>query len=71
MNKGDRGILERGRRLSRRPRAPRKEWSRATEETSEPEIGDSEIMANDSSTRAEALVCAALRVWELKHGFGD
>jgi len=41
------------------------------EETSEPEMGDSEITANDSSTRAQALVYAALRVWELKHGFGD
>lgn len=73
MNKGKRGILERGlhRRLNGGPRAPRKEWFRAREETSEPEMGDSEITANDSSTRAEALVYAALRVWELKHGFGD
>jgi len=73
MSKGKRGILERGlqRRFNGRPRAPRKEWSRAMEETSEPEMGDSEITANDSSTRAQALVYAALRVWELKHGFGD
>jgi len=73
MSKGKRGILERGlqRRFNGRPRAPRKEWSRAMEETSEPEMGDSEITTNDSSTRAEALVYAALRVWELKHGFGD
>ena len=73
MNKGKRGILERGlqRRLNGRPRAPRKEWFRATEETSEPEMGDSEITTNNSSTRGESLVYAALRVWELKHGFGD
>ncbi|HEV8618079.1 MAG TPA: hypothetical protein VGQ70_01170 [Candidatus Udaeobacter sp.] len=41
------------------------------EETSEPEMGDSEITANDSRTRTEGLVYAALRVWELKRGFGD
>jgi hypothetical protein len=69
MNKGNRGILERGRRLSRRPRAPRKCWSRA--EASEPEIGDRENTPNESFVRTEGLVYAALRVWELKHGFGD
>ena len=73
MNKGKRGILERGlqRRLSGGPRAPRKEWSLAIEETSEEEIGDREVTANDSFTGTEGLVYAALRVWELKHGFGD
>jgi hypothetical protein len=73
MNKRNRGILERGlqRRLGGRPRAPRKQWFRATKETSVEEIGDREVMANDCFTRTEALVYAALRVWELKHGFGD
>jgi hypothetical protein len=28
-------------------------------------------VTNDSFTRSEGLVYAALRVWELKHGFGD
>jgi hypothetical protein len=73
MNKGSRGILKRGlhRRLSGRPRAPRKGWSRAMEEASLQEIGDRDVVANDSRTRTEGLVYAALRVWELKHGFGD
>jgi hypothetical protein len=73
MNKGKRGILERGlqRRLNGGPRAPRKDWSRAIEETSEEEIGDSEVTANDSFTRTQGLVYAALRVWELKHGFRE
>jgi hypothetical protein len=72
MNKGNH-ILERGlqKRLSARPRALRKEWSRAMQETSVEEIGDGEVTANDSFTRTEALVYAALRVWELKHGFRD
>ena len=35
------------------------------------EIDDREIETNDRFTHAEGLVCAALRVWELKHGFGD
>jgi hypothetical protein len=67
MNKGKRGILERGlrRRLSRRPRALRKALSRATEETSGEGMGHREVPGN------EGLVYAALRVWELKHGFGD
>jgi hypothetical protein len=34
-------------------------------ETSAEEIGDREVTSN------EGLVYAALRVWELKHGFGD
>jgi hypothetical protein len=34
------------------------------------EIDDREV-ANDRFTRAEGLLYAALRVWELKHGFGD
>ena len=34
------------------------------------EIDDLEIETKDRSTRAEGLVYAALRVWELKHGFG-
>jgi hypothetical protein len=73
MNKDKRGILERPlqRRLSGGPRPPRKDWSRAMEGTFEEEIGDSEITANDSFTRTEALLHAALRVWELKHGFRD
>jgi hypothetical protein len=41
------------------------------QETSVEEIGDGEVTANDSFTRTEALVYAALRVWELKHGFRD
>jgi hypothetical protein len=65
------GILKRGRGLSGRPRARRKCWPRAAEETSEPEIGDRDNTANDSFARTEGLVYAALRVWELKHGFGD
>ncbi len=67
MNKGKRGILERGlrRRLSRRPRALRKDLSRPMEETSAEEIGDRQVTSNGG------LVYAALRVWELKHGFGD
>ena len=73
MNKGKRGILgsRLQRRLSRRPRATRRESSRAMEETSVEEIGDREVMPNDSHTRNESLVYAALRVWELEHGFGD
>ena len=67
MNKGKRGILERGlqRRLNGRPRALRKDSSRPMGETSAEEIGDREVTSN------EGLVYAALRVWELKHGFGD
>ena len=67
MNKGKRGILGRGlrRRLSRRPRALRKDSSRVAEEISEEEMRDREVPTN------EGLVYAALRVWELKHGFGD
>ena len=67
MNKGKRGILDRGlrRRLSRRPRVLRKDSSRIMEETSAEEIGDRSVTSN------EGLVYAALRVWELKHGFGD
>jgi hypothetical protein len=67
MNKGKCGILERGlrRRLSRRPRAPRKDPPRPVEEASAEEIGDREVTVNGG------LVYAALRVWELKHGFGD
>ena len=65
MNKGNRGILTRRRRLGRRSRALRKDLSRAMEETSAEEIGDREVTAH------EGLVYAALRVWELKHGFGD
>jgi hypothetical protein len=34
-------------------------------------IGDLEVEAGDSFTPTEGLVYAALRVWELKHGFGD
>jgi hypothetical protein len=34
-------------------------------------IYDREIETNDRFTRAEGLLYAALRVWELKHGFGD
>ena len=34
-------------------------------ETSAEEIGDRAVTSN------EGLVYAALRVWELKHGFGD
>jgi hypothetical protein len=49
----------------RRQKAPRRDWSLAMEETSAEEIGDREVTAN------EGLVYAALRVWELKHGFGD
>jgi hypothetical protein len=62
-----RGIRGRGLRrgLSGRPRAPRKDWSRAMKETWGEEIGDREV------TSKEGLVYAALRVWELKHGFGD
>jgi hypothetical protein len=62
-----RGIRGRGLRrgLSGRPRAPRKDWSRAMGETSAEEIGDREV------TSHEGLVYAALRVWESKHGFGD
>jgi hypothetical protein len=74
MNKGKRGILKRGmqRRLSGGSRAPRKDWSRAIEETCVEEVGDhEEVTADDSCTRTQALVYAALRVWELKHGFGD
>jgi hypothetical protein len=67
MNKDNRGLLKRGlqRRLSGRPRALRKDSSRPTGETFAEEIGDREV------TSKEGLVYAALRVWELKHGFGD
>ena len=73
MNKGNRGIRGRGlqRRLSGRPRAARKDWSRAIKETWGEEIDDREVTNDDRSNRAEGLVYAALRVWELKHGFGD
>ena len=68
-----RGIRGRGLRrgLSGRPRAPRKDWSRAKKERWGEEIDDRGIEANDRFTCAEGLVYAALRVWELKHGFGD
>jgi hypothetical protein len=68
-----RGIRGRGLRrgLGGRPRAPRKDWSRAMKETWGEEIDDREIETNDRFTRPEGLVYAALRVWELKHGFGD
>jgi hypothetical protein len=63
-SRGNRGRgLHRG--LSGRSRARRKDWSRAMAETSADEIGDREV------TSKEGLVFAALRVWELKHGFGD
>jgi hypothetical protein len=74
MNKGNRGILKRGlqRRLSGGPKAPRKHWSRATEETCVKEVSDrEEVTADDRRTRTQALVYAALRVWELKHGLND
>lgn len=72
MNKGKRSIRGRGlqRRLGVRPRAPRKDWSGAIKETWGEEIDDREV-TNDRFTRTEGLVYAALRVWELKHGFGD
>ena len=65
-----RGIRGRGLRrgLSGRPRVPRKDWSRAMKETWGEEIDHREIETTDRSTRG--LVYAALRVWELKHGFG-
>ena len=65
-----RGIRGRGLRrgLSGRPRAPRKDWSGAMKETWGEEIDHREIETKDRSTRD--LVYAALRVWELKHGFG-
>ena len=72
MNRGKRGIRVRGlqRGLSGRPRASRKEWSRAIKETWREKVDDRDVM-NDHFTRSEGLVYAALRVWELKHGFGD
>lgn len=68
MNKGKRGIRGRGlqRGLGGRPRAPRKVWSRVSAD----EI-NGDILANDRFTRAQGLLHAALRVWELKHGFRD
>jgi hypothetical protein len=68
-----RGIRGRGLRrdLRGRPRAPRKDWSGAIKETWGEEIDDREIETNVRFTRPEGLVYAALRVWELKHGFGD
>jgi hypothetical protein len=74
MNKGKRGIL--GRRLRRRlsggPRATRKRWSGAAKETCGEEVDDrEEVSADDRCTRTQALVYAALRVWELKHGLND
>ena len=74
MNRGNGSILESEsrRRLGRRPKAPRKGSPRATEKTSVEDFGDFEVGANGSFTRTEGgLVYAALRVWELKHGFGD
>ena len=73
MRKGKRGIRGRGlqRGLSGRPRARQKDSPRASEKTFVKEIGDLEVGASDSFTRTEGLVYAALRVWELKHGFGD
>ena len=44
---------------------------RAMKETWGEEIDDREIETNDRFTRPEGLAYAALRVWELKHGFGD
>jgi hypothetical protein len=72
MNRGKRGIRGRGLRrgLSGRPRAPRKDWSRAMKGTWGEKIDDREV-TNNRFTRSEGLVYAALRVWELKHGFGD
>jgi hypothetical protein len=72
MNRGKRGIRGRGlqRGLGGRPRAPRKDWSRATKARWGEEIDDREV-TNDRFARSEGLVYAALRVWELKHGFGD
>jgi hypothetical protein len=71
-SKGKRGIrgraLQRG--LSGRPRAPQEDWSRAVK-TPEEEINDRGITVKDRFTRTEALLYAALRVRELKHGFGD
>jgi hypothetical protein len=74
MNKGKRGILERGlqRRLSGGPRARRKDWSRAMEEMCVEKVGDREgVTSDDGFTQTQGLVYAALRVWELKHGFSD
>ena len=74
MNKGKRGIFER--RLQRRvtggPRAPRKHWSHAMEERCVEKVGDREgVTSDDGFTQTQGLVYAALRVWELKHGFSD
>lgn len=73
MNRSNGSILvKKSRRpLGRRPRARRKDSPRATEKRSVEEIGDFEVKVNDSFTRREGLVYAALRVWELNHGFGD
>ena len=74
MNKAKRGIFERRlqRRLSGGPRAPRKHWSRAMEERCVEKVGDREgVTSDDGFTQTQGLVYAALRVWELKHGFSD
>jgi hypothetical protein len=35
-------------------------------------VGDREgVTSDDGFTQTQGLVYAALRVWELKHGFGD
>jgi hypothetical protein len=69
MKKGKRGVLRRGLqgRLCGKRRARRRGWSRGIEATSLREMSDTEIRTKDS----EGLVYAALRVWELKHGFSD
>ena len=73
MNRGNGSILARESRrpLSRRPRALRKDSPCGTEKRSVEEIGDFEVKANGSFPRYEGLVYAALRVWELNHGFDD
>jgi hypothetical protein len=74
MNRGNGSIhaRESRRRLGRRPKAPRKDSPRATGKTSVEDFGDFAVRANASCIRTEGgLLYAALRVWELKHGFGD
>jgi hypothetical protein len=69
MKKGNRGVLRRGLqgRLCGKRRARRRGWSRAIDATSLRKIGDIKIRTKNG----EGLVYAALRVWELKHGFSD
>jgi hypothetical protein len=73
MNRSKRSIVARASRrpLNRRPKASRKNCPRATEDAFMRGIGDLEVEAGDSFTPTQGLVYAALRVWELKHGFGD